>query len=185
VRVDRHRAIERESPLAVTLLQSLARAERMDWIVQKATELGVAAIVPLRCERSVVRLDTDASPRRREHWRTVAISACEQCGRNRLPCIHDVVDVATACAQADSASLRLLLAPDAPTALVAAVAQAGQAASITLLIGPEGGFSAGEIELAQRGGFQHCHLGPRVLRVETAPLAALASLQALCGDFRA
>src|ERR1700722_16810906 len=84
VRVDLHRAIERESPLAVTLLQALARGERMDWIVQKTTELGIAAIVPLRCERSVMRLDADAGPRRCEHWRTVAISACEQCGRNRL-----------------------------------------------------------------------------------------------------
>jgi 16S rRNA (uracil1498-N3)-methyltransferase len=180
VRIDAHRAVERESPLAVTLLQGLARGERMDFIVQKATELGVAAIVAYRGERSVVRLDGPTLARRCEHWRAVAISACEQCGRNRLPTIAAVADLERACQQADASGLRVLLAPDAERTLTSL---APQASSISLLIGPEGGFGEEELALAQRQGFQSCRLGPRVLRAESAPLAALAVLQAVAGDF--
>jgi 16S rRNA (uracil1498-N3)-methyltransferase len=180
VQVELHRAIECESPLPVTLLQALARGERMDFIVQKATELGVAAIVAMGGDRSVVRLEGEGLARRCEHWRAVAISACEQCGRNRLPTISVVADLASACAQVDATSLRLLLAPEADQTLIA-VAQ--RAARITLAVGPEGGFSDEERSLAQQQGFQSCRLGPRVLRAETAPLAALATLQAVAGDF--
>jgi 16S rRNA (uracil1498-N3)-methyltransferase len=180
VRIDLQRPIERESPLRVTLLQALARGERMDFIVQKATELGAAAIVPWGGERSVVRLDGAALARRCEHWRAVAISACEQCGRNRVPVIAAVSDLAAACAQSEAGSLRLLLAPDADHTLTS---MAGQSSSISLLIGPEGGFSDDELALAQQHGFRSCRLGPRVLRAETAPLAALAALQAVAGDF--
>jgi 16S rRNA (uracil1498-N3)-methyltransferase len=180
VRIDAHRAIERESPLVVTLLQGLARGERMDFIVQKATELGVAAIVAYSGERSVVRLDASGLARRCEHWRAVAISACEQCGRNRVPSIQAVTDLAGACAQSDATSLRLLLAPEADRTLTAL---AHHALSISLLVGPEGGFGDEELALAQQRGFQSCRLGPRVLRAETAPLAALAALQAVAGDF--
>jgi len=182
VRVDAHRAIERESPLAVTLLQALARAERMDLIVQKATELGVSAIVAWPGERSVVRLDEAGLARRREHWRAVAISACEQCGRNRVPSVQVAPDLAAACAQADAAGLRLLLAPQAERTLPAMVQRAS---SIALLVGPEGGLDDAELSLALERGFQACRLGPRVLRAETAPLAALAALQAVAGDFSA
>jgi 16S rRNA (uracil1498-N3)-methyltransferase len=164
----------------VTLLQALARGERMDFIVQKATELGVAQIVALPAERSVVRLDAAGLARRCEHWRAVAISACEQCGRNRVPMISAVSDLEAACAQSDAASLRLLLAPDGELALTAAVRDAS---NITLAVGPEGGFSDEELALAQRHGFQRCRLGPRVLRAETAPVAALAAIQAVAGDF--
>jgi 16S rRNA (uracil1498-N3)-methyltransferase len=180
VRIELHRAIERESPLPVILLQALARGERMDFIVQKATELGVAAIVAMAGDRSVVRLDGAGLARRCEHWRAVAISACEQCGRNRVPAVSAVPDLASACAQADAAGVRLLLAPEADQTLIAL---AREARSIALAVGPEGGFSDEERSFAQHHGFQFCRLGPRVLRAETAPLAALAAIQAVAGDF--
>jgi 16S rRNA (uracil1498-N3)-methyltransferase len=180
VQIGLHRAIERESPLHVVLLQALARGERMDLIVQKATELGVAAIVGWPGERSVVRLDAPGLARRCEHWRAVAISACEQCGRNRVPSIQAVTDLAAACAQADAASVRLLLSPEADQTLTSLVEQAS---SVSLLIGPEGGFGDEELALALQHGFRACRLGPRVLRADTAPLAALAVLQAVAGDF--
>jgi 16S rRNA (uracil1498-N3)-methyltransferase len=179
VQIDTHRTIERESALAVTLLQALARGERMDFIVQKATELGVAAIVVLPAERSRVRLDAQRLAQRCEHWRAVAVSACEQCGRNRVPSIQAAADLASACAQSDAASLRLLLALDAGRALTSLVQRAS---SVSLLIGPEGGFSDAELALAAQHGFESCRLGPRVLRAETAPLAALAAIQAVAGD---
>jgi 16S rRNA (uracil1498-N3)-methyltransferase len=180
VRIELHRAIERESPLPVTLLQALARGERMDFIVQKATELGVAAIVAMGGDRSVVRLDAEGLARRCEHWRAVAISACEQCGRNRVPTISHAADLASACGEVDATSVRLLLAPDADQTLIAVTRQA---ARIALAVGPEGGFSDEELSLAQQQGFTFCRLGPRVLRAETAPLAALAAIQAVAGDF--
>jgi 16S rRNA (uracil1498-N3)-methyltransferase len=187
VRLGRHLALEREAPIAVTLLQCLARGERMDWIVQKATELGVAAIVPVASERSVVRLDESGARRRHQHWQAVAISACEQCGRNRLPEVTAAIDFERACAgDGYGADVRLLLSPDAPQSLAAAIkALPGQkpAASMSVLIGPEGGLSETELALAQRHGFRACRLGPRTLRAETAPLAALSAIHALVGDF--
>ena len=184
VRIDAHRAIERESPLRVLLLQALARGERMDIIVQKATELGVTAIVAWPGQRSVVRLQGDALARRCDHWRAVATSACEQCGRNRVPTLSAVADLAAACAQSDTGSVRLLLAPEGHRTLPSIV-RGAPVTSISLAVGPEGGFSDDELALAARQGFQACRLGPRVLRAETAPLAALAALQALAGDFLA
>ena len=178
LRVGAHTAVERESPLQLTLLQGVARSERMDFIVQKATELGVQRIVPLSCEFSVVRLDATALQRRSAHWRTVAIAACEQCGRNRPPQIAAIADLQLACTGVD-AELKLMLVPQAPASL-AALARSLQSA--VLLVGPEGGLSGREQLLAQRLGFQACRLGPRILRTETAPLAALAALQALAGD---
>ena len=182
VRVGAFSAVERESPLAVLLLQGIARGERMDLIVQKATELGVSAIVPLSCEFSVVRLAAHALARRRERWQAVAIGACEQCGRNRPPVVHDIVELDAACAgvAAGEASLRLMLVPEASDSLSALARVAPRHA--TLLVGPEGGLSGREQLLAQRAGFRACRLGPRTLRTETAPLAALAALQALAGD---
>jgi 16S rRNA (uracil1498-N3)-methyltransferase len=180
VHVDLQRAIERESPLRVTLLQALARGERMDLIVQKATELGVAAILAWSAERSVVRLGDAGLARRCEHWRAIAISACEQCGRNQVPAIDAVADLASACGRAAAADQRLLLAPEAERSLISI---AGRAPGVSLIVGPEGGFSDMELALAAQQGFQSCRLGPRVLRAETAPLAALAALQAVAGDF--
>ncbi len=180
--------------MRLTLLQCLARGERMDWIVQKATELGVAAIVPVASRHSVVQLDAAARERRLEHWRAIAISACEQCGRNRLPQIHALRDLDTACREADPSGLRLLLDPEAAASLPAALASTvgaaaegagtGTALSVTLLVGPEGGFADEELAAARQHGFCPCRLGPRILRAETAPVAALAAIQAVVGDFQ-
>ena len=201
VRVGAHLALEREAPIAVTLMQCLARGERMDWVVQKATELGVAALVPVASEHSVVRLDEAGAQRRHQHWQAVAISACEQCGRNRLPEIRSALPLEQACADSvrehpqrehpqrehpQREYPRLLLAPGAQQSLAATLkALAGPVpiAALSLLIGPEGGLSAPELAIAQHHGFIACRLGPRILRAETAPLAALATIQALLGDF--
>jgi 16S rRNA (uracil1498-N3)-methyltransferase len=185
VGVGLHRAIERESPIPLTLLQCLVRAERMDWIVQKATELGVAAIVPLASQHSVVRLDDSSAERRVSHWQAVALSACEQCGRNRLPSVHAAVAFERACADARDSAARLMLAPQAQQSLASAayaLAAAEPITALSLLVAPEGGFSEQERAIAQEHGFVGCHLGARVLRAETAALAALATIQALLVD---
>jgi 16S rRNA (uracil1498-N3)-methyltransferase len=185
VRVGLHRAIERESAIPVTLLQCLIRAERMDWIVQKATELGAAAIVPLASQHSVVRLDDSSAARRLAHWQAVALSACEQCGRNRVPSVHAAVAFEEGLAEARASAARLMLAPQAQQSVAGAahaLAAAGLITSVSVLVGPEGGFSEQEQAIAHERGFLDCHLGPRVLRAETAALAALAAIQALLVD---
>ena len=178
----RHDAVERESPLSVTLLQGVARGERMDLIVQKATELGVARIVPMLAERSVVKIDASKSERKREHWLAIAISACEQCGRRRLPEVAEPVALGDAIGALAPGTLRLLLAGDAVVSLAATVTR-GAAQPLALLIGPEGGLSDNEQRFAQANGFVSCRLGPRIMRTETAGLAALAALQTIVGDF--
>ena len=155
VSVEAHAAIERESALQLTLLQGVARGARMDFIVQKATELGVQRIVPLVCEFSVVRLAAAELQRRTSHWRAVAIAACEQCGRNRLPLVEPGGDFAAACHGASAAGeLRLMLLPQAPDTLAALT---GGLRSATLLVGPEGGLSDQEQLLAQRGRAMPAH----------------------------
>lgn len=185
-RVGQHRAIERESPLGITLLQGIARGERMDFVVQKATELGAQRIVPVMMARCVVQLGAERADRRREHWLAVAASACEQCGRNRLPLISEPITLAAACNAASADSLRWLLDPEADIALREALAAAAGAASpvrnITLLIGPEGGLEPQEQQLAIQAGFRAVRFGPRILRTETAALASIAALQCLVGD---
>jgi 16S rRNA (uracil1498-N3)-methyltransferase len=188
VQLGAHLAIEREAPVAVTLLQCVIRAERMDFIVQKATELGVAAIVPVQSRHGVVRLDDSGAARRQRHWQAVAISACEQCGRNRIPELRAPVGFEAACATGSAgAGARVLLDPTASKSLAQALRSPSVEAlrAVSVLIGPEGGFGEDEIALARDQGFQICSLGPRVLRAETAPLAALAVIQALLGDFAA
>jgi 16S rRNA (uracil1498-N3)-methyltransferase len=170
--------IERESPLRLTLLQGISRGERMDLIVQKATELGIERLIPIAADHGVVRLDPIQGIRRVEHWQSIAISACEQCGRNRVPPIGAVVTLAKALEQLPVQGARLLLDPEAQASL-ASVTVAGAA---TVLIGPEGGWSETERRLCERARIVGCRLGPRVLRTETAPLAALAALQTLYGD---
>jgi 16S rRNA (uracil1498-N3)-methyltransferase len=177
--VGEHAPIERESPLHLTLLQGISRGERMDLIVQKATELGITCIVPVSTEHGVVRLDDRQADRRREHWQAIAIGACEQCGRNRIPEVTAVVDVEQACAALAVGSARLLLSPSAGTPL-SVIARGLTAAA--LLIGPEGGLSDREQRLAIQRGFSAYRLGPRVLRTETAPLAAITLLQMQAGD---
>ncbi len=181
-RVVAHDPVERESPLAITLLQGIARGERMDLIVQKATELGVARIVPVLAERSVVRVDAKQRARKQEHWQSISISACEQCGRNRVPAVADPVQLGDAVTQLPPDAARVLLAVDGPTSLPAFAKQsAGQ--PLAVLIGPEGGLADNELQFALANGFAGCRLGPRILRTETAGLAALAALQAVAGDF--
>ena len=174
--------VEREARLALTLVQALQGADKMDFTVQKAVELGVSRIVPVSSRRSVVRLDGERAVKRVEHWRGVAIAACEQCGRNRLPEVAPLASLEAFLAQPPApGSLRLMLAPDAPEALAALAPPTGE---VQLLIGAEGGLAPEEMTAARQAGFTPVRLGPRVLRTETAGLAALAAIHALWGDFR-
>lgn len=183
VRIGAHRAIERESPLQVTLLQGIARGEKMDLILQKATELGVARFVPLTTVRSNVRLTPETATRKREHWQSVVASACEQCGRNRVPQVAAPAPLAAAVQDAAGGLKLLLAADDQAAALPALLATRAGSAALVLLVGPEGGLDPEEVRVATLAGFTACRLGPRILRTETAGLAALAALQALAGDF--
>jgi len=180
VRVGSHRAVDRESPLQVTLVQGLAGADRMDWVMQKAVELGVTAIRPVTMARSVVRLDPPRAAKRETHWRSIAISACEQCGRNRLPVLHALTRFEQWVATPSVAELRVFLAPDAAASLSGLARPEG---SIELLVGPEGGLTQDEAGAALDAGFRAVRLGPRILRTETAPLAAMSALNALWGDW--
>jgi 16S rRNA (uracil1498-N3)-methyltransferase len=168
-----------ESPLALTLVQGIARGERMDMVVQKATELGVARIVPLRAERSVVRLDPKQEQRKLDHWRAVAVAACEQSGRSRLPLVEAPVGLDEWLALGPAPARRLTLAPGAAQSLRGL---GGAWTDAALLVGPEGGLTDAERARAARAGYEACSLGRRVLRTETAALAALAVLQAVHGD---
>jgi len=181
-RVLDHRPVERESPLDITLMQGIARGERMDLIVQKATELGVARIVPLIAERSVVKIDAKQRERKRAHWQSIVVSACEQCGRNRIPPVDDPAPLGDAIGRLAAGSTRCLLAADGTESLVGLASKLH--ASLVLLIGPEGGLADAEEKYALANGFTACRLGPRILRTETAGLAALAALQAVAGDLR-
>jgi 16S rRNA (uracil1498-N3)-methyltransferase len=187
VRIGTYHAIDRESPLQVTLLQGIARGEKMDLILQKATELGVAAVTPVTTLRSTVRLADDTADRKLAHWRGVLTGACEQSGRNRIPTLGAACALPAAISAQGQAQLKLLLEPDADAGnlkalLAAAFHSAMRNPDICLLVGPEGGLDPQEILLARQAGFVSCQLGPRVLRTETAALAALAALQALAGD---
>jgi 16S rRNA (uracil1498-N3)-methyltransferase len=224
VEVREHRDIERESALDLTLAQGISRGERMDWVMQKATELGVRRIVPVLTERSVVKLDERQSEKKLQHWRGIVIAACEQCGRNRVPEVTAPVDfyeairieddgaagasrasgegvivgatassatdaasgngvasvtgVATASNAATTRAARLLLSPQASLG----ARDLPRPSKIILLIGPEGGLADNEEALAIKAGFTPVQLGPRILRTETAAIAALAALQHDFGD---
>lgn len=176
-------AVDREAPLAVTLAQAISSGERMDYTLQKAVELGAAAIQPLNSSRSVVRLDAERGERRLAHWRTVVEAACEQSGRNRVPAVAPVAALSDWLARPATAhgdALALLLSPRAAIPLRDVPRPA---AGIVLLAGPEGGFAEEEERTARRAGYTAVRLGPRVLRTETAAVAALAAIQALWGDF--
>ncbi len=173
-------AVDRESPLRITLVQGISKGERMDYTIQKAVELGVARVLPVFTERSVVQLAGDRLQKRHEHWQGVIVAACEQSGRNTLPELLSPRPLAAALSALEPHDARLVLAPDGDLTLKNVGVTSAQ--PITLLIGPEGGFTAEELEQAERHGFKALRLGPRVLRTETAGVAALAALQLLGGD---
>ena len=178
VRLLEFHAAERESPLEITLALGISAGERMDYSLQKATELGVSAIQPRATERSVVKLAGERADKRLQHWQHVVIAACEQCGRNRVPAVAPVQKFYAYLAAVERNQRRLLLSPDAATPLK----RVPPAASVVLLVGAEGGLAPAECEAAEASGFEPVSLGPRILRTETAPVAALAVLQALWGD---
>ena len=180
VRVERHDAIERETASPVVLVQALIASDMMDLVVRKAVELGAAAIAPVQCARSQA-VPEDRLARRIEHWRQVAIAACEQCGRNRVPEIARLVRFAEWLEACGSASDTVVLDAQASRSLAS---HAAAKAPGRVVVGPEGGLTPDEVRAAERLGAALAHLGRRVLRAETAAIAALATLAATVGDAR-
>jgi 16S rRNA (uracil1498-N3)-methyltransferase len=172
------RYISTESPLSIHLLQGISKGERMDYAIQKATETGVAAITPLFCQRTVVKLDPKRLEKRFQHWKGIAISACEQCGRGLIPQLHPPTSLQQQLSIA-STTEQFVLDPNAQQRFADFSPKSNQ---ITLLIGPEGGLNDEEIEQAAQQGYQRVQLGPRILRTETAAVAAIAIIQSLWGD---
>jgi 16S rRNA (uracil1498-N3)-methyltransferase len=168
----------RESPVAITLAQCVSKGERMDYTVQKAAELGATGIVPLSSANSVVKLDAERWEKKLDHWRGVIVSACEQSGRTRVPKLHPVTPIDQWIAQASGC--KIILAIGATQSLRTMKRPDG---AIALLAGPEGDFSADELRAAREAGFEAIGMGPRILRTETAGIAALAAIQALWGDW--
>ncbi len=179
VRIAEHDDVERESPLDIHLYQAVSRGERMDYTIQKAVELGVSRILPVFSQRSVVQLKGERLQRKQAHWQQIAISACEQCGRNRIPPVEIPRPLGEALQTLPTDRTSLLLDP---------LARQGLAdidpdnLAISLLIGPEGGLTADEIGMAAGHGFVGVQLGPRILRTETAAVTAIAILQSHRGD---
>jgi 16S rRNA (uracil1498-N3)-methyltransferase len=170
-----------ESPLALTLVQGLPSGDKMDLVVQKAVELGVRRIQPVAAKRSVIRLSGDRAERRVEHWRNIAIAACEQSGRNRVPAVATILDLPQYLGiAARENGLRFVCAPGVGVRLRDLTVPEGP---VNLLVGPEGGFEEGELLAARAAGFHAIGLGPRVLRTETAGLGAVAAMMALWGDW--
>jgi len=171
----------RESPLHITLAQALSSSEKMDWVIQKATELGVTKIQPLATERSVAKLSGERVEKRVDHWQQVAIAACEQCGRNVLPKIHAPLDIMLWLQHIRATpDTKFILLPQGAATLSSHAQPPG---NVVLLIGAEGGFAQAESEFALLCGFTPIRMGARVLRTETAAIAGLAALQTLWGDF--
>jgi 16S rRNA (uracil1498-N3)-methyltransferase len=179
VRIGEHIAGTPESPLTITLVQGVSRSERMDWALQKATELGVNVIAPVLTARSVVRLDDKQSNKKQEHWHNIVIGACEQSGRSHVPQVLAPVTLRQYLQEHRKEGLRLVLSPTGPSGLAGLTSMSKR---VELLIGPEGGLDDEEIERAQNAGFVPVRLGPRVLRTETAAVTALTVLQAMWGD---
>jgi 16S rRNA (uracil1498-N3)-methyltransferase len=179
VKVGPWRDVDTEPALRIGLIQGLPEADKMDWIIQKSVELGVAWIQPIVCDRSVVRLSGERAARREAHWRRVAIAACEQSGRNRIPEVRPTLGFQSWIAVPAEAHRWLLSPAGDPVASKSATDR-----ELELVVGPEGGLSDREQELALQQGCEAVALGPRILRAETAPIAALAAIHALWGDFR-
>ena len=174
------RDVERESLLNITLVQALQSGDKMDFTIQKAVELGVRDIVPVESRRSVLRLAGERAGKRVAHWQGVVASACEQCGRNQVPLVAPLEKLENWLARPANGVLRLMLAPDAEETLASILPHG----AVQLLIGAEGGLDPQEMIAAKQAGFQSVRMGPRILRTETAGLAAMAALQTLWGDFR-
>jgi 16S rRNA (uracil1498-N3)-methyltransferase len=179
VSIGAHFPAERESGVRIALVQGISRGERMDFVVQKATELGVTRIVPIAAARSVVRAGEAQAARKLEHWRSILIGACEQCGRNRLPALDPPTSWTDWLAKRTAEGDALILSARAPVPLREALAQH---ASYELAVGPEGGWTPDEEAAALAAGYRAVRLGPRILRTETAALAALATIQSQVGD---
>ena len=181
VRIDAFESVERENPLAVTLVQGIAANDAMDHAVRRSVELGVAAIQPVLTTRSARMPDGERGEKRLAHWRQIAIAACEQCGRNRIPEVREVVTLEHWLAARNAAQSGLVLSPMADVSIADAPRPRD---TLDMLVGPEGGFTPEEITRAGKSGMNPICLGPRVLRTETAALAALAAVNVLWGDFR-
>ena len=183
VRVLEHTALERELHRPVHLLAGITANERMDWLVEKATELGAASLTPLLAERSVLKLKGERADKKREHWQAVAVAACEQCGRNQVPVMHPALTLAQWLqahpVEHDAPGTQRAVLSLAPGCQPLAQVLAKEAGPVVVLSGPEGGLSPAEEALALQAGFAPVTLGTRILRAETAPLAALALLGAL------
>jgi 16S rRNA (uracil1498-N3)-methyltransferase len=182
VRLEAGTPVDRENPLSCVLAQAISSGERMDMTLQKAAELGVRSVQPLYSERSIVRLDAGRAVKRVEHWQEVLISACEQCGRTVVPPVaapQPVLEWLAALPAPSADEIRILMSPQASQRL----ADLPPPARIVLMAGPEGGFTEVETALAMKRGFIGVRVGPRVLRTETAALAALAAFNTLWGDF--
>jgi 16S rRNA (uracil1498-N3)-methyltransferase len=184
VHIEAHHAIEREPMRAVHLAVGMPANDRMDWLVEKATELGVASIQPLHTAHSVLRLSGERAAKKQAHWQSVAIAACEQCGGNRVPVVHDVKDLgawlkglASDPSSSQKASSFVLSLAEGTQTLDASLGERAADRPVLFLSGPEGGLSAAEDAQARAGGFAPVTLGPRILRAETAALAALVTAQ--------
>lgn len=178
VQIHSVKTVSRESPRVIHLAQALSKGERMSFVIQKAVELGVSSITPLLTEQSVVKLDTARLEKKAAQWEAIAVSACEQSGRNKVPVIHPISSLELYL-QHCAANYKLLLHPSMEKTWRDYQFNDGE---IALLIGPEGGFSANEIQQAMAAKFQPLCLGPRILRTETAALSAMTLLQAVYGD---
>lgn len=180
LRVEQHYPVARESALRITLAQCVSKGERMDYTLQKAVELGVSCIVPIISERSVVKLDAERWDKKQQHWQEIARSAAEQSGRTLVPLVEPVAKFGPWLERARVHRLRLTLDPQGAATLRGLEPPQG---AVSLLVGPEGGLSEAELRLAGQHGFVGLRMGPRVLRTETAGVAALAAMQALWGDW--
>lgn len=179
--LDEFDGTDREPPLAITLVQALPASDKMDWVVQKVVELGAVGIQPVTAKRGVVRLSGERAQRRVDHWRNIAVSACEQSGRNHVPRIAQILDLPQYLGiAAQENGLRFVCAPGATESLRD---MDSPGVPVSVLVGPEGGFEEGELLAARAAGFHPIGLGPRVLRTETAGLGVVAAMMALWGDW--
>lgn len=179
IRTGNFEAVERESPLTIFFGHSICRGERSDYVMEKATELGVSRVDPLFTERTTVRLESHRAARRVAHWQAIAVKACEQCGRNRVPKVSPIKQIKDWLAEQPANSTRLVFDRNAHRCVHDIYSLTDP---VIVLVGPEGGLTSAELSFAERTGFAAVHLGPRIMRADTAAIAALAALQLQFGD---